>query len=305
MPIATHACSAGLQACLRVAICFALPILILAEHDAPLLAALSLRQVIERAGAYAASYGSELESVVADEDFLQELVSRPAGAVLQQRRLQSEIAFVELADTNEWLAFRNVLRVDGTAVRDSADQLERVFRDAPRTALAQARALTAESSRFNLGPVQRNFNVPTTVLQFILPRHQDRFRFRKAGEERIEGEREPAWIVEFREQRAGTFVRTPEGRAAPSEGRLWIMPEDGRVVRSHLAVKSEIQAQIDVAWTYEIKLKLWVPSEMRESYRGPWTTEAGNAAKETSFDVRGLATYSNYRRFQVDTRILR
>jgi hypothetical protein len=291
---------------IRHVICVASAVALL-EHDPPLLAALSLRQVVERAGAYAASYGTELASVIADEEFLQELVSRPGGTVLQQRRLQSEIAFVELEETREWLAFRSVLRVDGVPVEDAAGRLERVFRDTPRTALAQARTITAESSRFNLGPVQRNFNVPTTVLQFILPQHQERFRFRKIAEERVDGERDAAWVVEFREQKRGTFVRTPQGRAAPSEGRLWIMPEDGRIIRSRLVVSADadVQAQLDVEWSYDGKLKLWVPAEMRETYRGPWTTAVENGARETAFDVRGVAKYSNYRRFQVDTRILR
>ena len=91
--------------------------------------------------------------------------------------------------------------------------LERIFRDTPGSALAQVRAIAAESARHNIGPVQRNFNVPTTVLQFILPQHQERFRFRKVAEERSGAE--PVWVIDFREQRRSTFIRTPEGRDAP------------------------------------------------------------------------------------------
>jgi hypothetical protein len=280
-------------------------IAVAADGTAATSAAASLRQVLERAGSYSVSYGAALASVVADEDFLQELALRRDGTVLQRRRLESEIAFVKLAGTIEWLAFRSVLRVDGVAVTESGGQLERVFRETPRSALAQATAIASESARHNLGPVQRNFNVPTTVLQFILPQHQDRFRFRKVAEERVDGEREPIWVVDFREQRRATFIRTPQGRDAPVEGRLWIAPEDGRIVRTRLAVDAGVQAEIDVAWQHDGRLALWVPVEMREAYRGPWMAVTSTSARQEGYDVRGVAKYSNYRRFEVDSRIVR
>jgi len=259
----------------------------------------SLRDVLVRTAGYSATCGDALSNILADEEFDQELVLRRDGAVVERRRLESEIAFVHLSNL-EWLAFRSVLRVDGEPVANAAAGLERMFRDRPASALAQARAITAESSRHNLGPVQRNFNVPTTVLQFMLRQHQDRFRFRKAGEERI-GE-ETVWVVEFREQDRGTFIRTPEGRNAPAQGRIWVHPDDGRIVRSRLVVKADVEAQIDVEWRHDARLAMWVPSEMNESYRGPWSR---NSAKEDIYDVRGRARYSNYRRFEVDTRIVR
>jgi hypothetical protein len=267
--------------------------------------ALSLREVLSRAGAYSVSYGDALASVIADEEFIQQLVSRRDQAVLEQRRLQSEIAFVKLADTIEWLAFRSVLRVDGAAVRGAAGQLERVFRETPRSALAQARAIADESARYNLGLVHRNFNVPTTVLQFILPQYQDRFRYRKVAQERAAGEAEPIWIVEFREQPRGTFIRTPDGRSAPAEGRLWISPADGRVVRSRMAVTADVKAEIEVEWRHDARLALWVPSEMREAYSGREMSMPRDGRADEPYQVRGVATYSNYRRFEVDSRIVR
>lgn len=252
----------------------------------------SLKTVLARTADYCVSHGAELSRVIADEHFEQELVSRSDGTVANKRRLDSEIAFVTLAGTDEWLAFRSVLRVDGAIVPDAAGRLERAFRDTPRSALAQASAITRESARFNLGPVERTFNVPTTVLHFLLPSHQERFRFRKVAEERLGGEL--VWVVEFRERERGTLIRTPDGRSLPARGRIWVAPEVGRVIRSHLAVNAEVEARVDVVWRPEPRLTLWVPAEMRESYR---TRDA--------YDVRGLATYANYRRFEVDSRIVR
>jgi hypothetical protein len=265
-------------------------------------AAPTLKEVLARAGQYAIDYGGALASVIADERFEQELVRRD-GAVIGRRALESEIAFVKLAGTIEWLAFRNVLRVDGSDLPSAGGRLERLLREAPPSALGQARAIAAEGARHHLGPVHRNFNVPTTVLQFLLPRHQDRFRFRKAGDDRSGGE--AVWIVEFRERDRATFIRTPEGRDAPSHGRLLIAPDDGRVVGSRLIVDAPIQAELEVTWQRDQRLGLWVPATMREQYRGRELVQRDANGKDQLFDVRGAATYSNYRRFEVDFRIVR
>ena len=262
--------------------------------------AATLRQVLARAAAYSAAYGAALASVVADETFVQELVRTRDGDVLRSRRLDSEIAFVHLAGTTEWLAFRSVQRVDGASV-ESSGQLERIFREAPDSALRQARAITAASARYHLGPVERNFNVPTTVLQFLLRQHQERFRFSRRGEEWLGDER--FWVVDFRERGRATFIRTPEGRPAAAEGTLWLAPDDGRLVRSRLVVKGEVEARIDVTWRPDERLQLWVPEEMREEYRGPWPAAGDRRATGERYDIRGVARYSKFRRFEVEYRI--
>ena len=70
-------------------------------------------------------------------------------------------------------------------------------------------------------------------------------------------------------------------------------------------MKSEVEASVEVTWQPDARLMLWVPTEMRELYRGPWLRKTDGSAKPEAYDVRGLATYSNYRRFEVDSRIVR
>ena len=270
--------------------------------ERPSARAVSLREVLNRAAEYSAACGDALASVIADEVFEQRLIRSLEATVVERRLLESEIAFVKLADGLDWLAFRNVLRVDGTKVADAAGRLERVFRTTSPSALAQARSIAAESARYNLGPVQRTFNLPTTALQFLLEQHQHRFRFEKRAEERLGGE--TTWVVDFREQTRATFIRTPEGRDAPSHGRFWIVPEEGRVVRSRLLVTAQIRAEIDVQWRHDGRLGIWVPAEMSERYQGSWATIPTSSRKE-AYDMHGLAAYSNYRRFEVDSRIIR
>src|SRR5687768_14705747 len=153
-----------------LALCFAAAV---TAHLAAAPEAPSLKQVLARAGDYSVSYGAALASVIADESFTQEIVLRGNETTHERRLLESEIAFVKLAGAIEWLAFRSALRVDGSSVGDGTGRLDRLLRDAPQSALSQAREITAESARHHLGPVLRNFNVPTTGLQFILPPPQD------------------------------------------------------------------------------------------------------------------------------------
>lgn len=260
---------------------------------------------MRRARDYAVDYGEALATVIAEEEYTQQLVATKGGAELQRRVLRSEIAFVHLAASDEWQAFRNVVSVDGEPVAGAAGRLERVFASAPRSVLAQARVLAEESARYNLGPLHRNFNVSTMPLQFLHASRRDTIRFDKRGEEAVGADR--AWIVRFREDRHGTLIRSTDGRAVPVEGLFWIVPDDGRVIRASFFAKDFLpadpgprtsRADLDVTWRQDEKLKLWVPAAMRERYSGPWSENA------TRYDITGTAVYSNYRRFDVDVRLI-
>jgi len=266
----------------------------------------SLDNVLDRASAYVLQYGESLSTVLAAESYTQRLVWRRTGESLLERRLQSEIAFIRLVDSTEWLAFRNVLAVNDTEILESARRLERLFQGPPQSLLEQARSIAGESARYNLGPITRQINVPTTALHFIHPRHRPDCRFAKEGEEVLDGER--VWAVRFKERDRGGLISRGDGRNLPAEGRLWIVPSDGRVVRSELMVKDFVRgrgdskAVIEVRWRRDAALDLWVPAEMRERYEGPWTAMSAPKRIER-YDIDGVATYSDYRRFTVDIRI--
>jgi hypothetical protein len=265
----------------------------------------SLDTVLARAGEYAVEYGLALTSVLAEEAYTQRLVWRKTKTVLSDRQLRSEIAFVRLTDSTEWLAFRNVLSVDGAPIPESDGRLERLFRGSSRSLLGQARLIAGDSARFNLGPITREINVPTMALHFIQPRHRPNCRFDKESEQDMDGER--VWTVRFKERDRGALISRADGRNLPAEGRLWIVPSDGRIVRSELVVRdfvrgADSKAHIRVEWRRDAALDLWVPAKMREDYIGPWTARSQASLLER-YDIDGVATYSNYRRFTVDVRI--
>jgi hypothetical protein len=267
----------------------------------------SLDRVLARASDYVVDYGHELASVLAEERYAQRLVLRSSSTMLQSRQLQSEIAFVRLPDSTEWLSFRNVTAVDGVPVPEADGRLARVFQESSNTLLARAHAIAGESARYNLGPITREINVPTTALHVLHPAHKAGCRFDKEGEEAVAGER--AWVVRFRERDRGGLITRGDGRHLPAEGRLWLVPGDGRVLKSELVVKNFVRerggdskATIRVSWRRDAGLDLWVPDEMAEVYEGPWRTMTKPGGSER-YDIEGTATYSNYRRFTVDVRI--
>lgn len=271
----------------------------------------SLDEVLRRAGRYSVAYGESLSSVLAEETYTQRLVWRRGKdvtdpqSIRMERRLRSEIAFVPLVESTEWLAFRNVLAVDGIAVPAADGRLERLFRGPSRSLLEQARLIASDSARYNIGPVTRDVNTPTTALHFVHPVHQPNCRFNKEGVEELAGKQ--VWVVRFRERGRGGLISGSDGTNLPAEGRLWIVPADGRVVRSELVVKNFVRdrnstATIDVVWRREAHLDMWVPAEMREHYEGPWFAMWASVLR-LRYDIDGVATYSNYRRFTADFRI--
>jgi hypothetical protein len=267
---------------------------------------LSLDDVLVRAGEYAIDYGQALTSVLADEHYTQRLVWRRGGDELQARRLRSEIAFIRLADSTEWLTFRNVLAVDEVPIAQAAGRLGRLFQASPRSLPEQARLIAGESARYNLGPFTREINLPTTALHFVHPTHRGNCRFDKEREELVAGEQ--TWVVGFKERDRGSLIRRGDGRNLPAEGRLWIVPTTGRIVRSERVVKDFVRdaggsrAEIYVTWRRDEALDLFVPIEMRERYEGPWTAMRAPKQRER-YDIDGVASYSNYRRFTADFKI--
>ena len=80
----------------------------------------------------------------------------------------SEFAIVKAAGRVGWSGFRDVVEVDGKPVSDRRDRLLSLL-TGPAGGEAELRRIADESARYNVGPVIRNFNVPTTALFFFHP----------------------------------------------------------------------------------------------------------------------------------------
>lgn len=249
--------------------------------------------LMTRVSAYVREFHRTFGSVVAEERYEQTVRRSLAanGATIRgdpgpaSTTLVSDFLLVQVPGEG-WLPFRDVFERDGQQVRDREERLAKIFLSGSRTSFDQARAVMNESARYNIGNVQRNINVPTLVLTFLTEAERDRFSF-KTGKMDEDGA-----IVEFRETKRPTFVRTTNDRDLPVNGRLWVDEQTGVIRRTELhAVDTNVEAHITVTYQQDAGLGMWVPARMEERYRrGRDTTE-----------VRGIATYSRFRRFQVST----
>jgi hypothetical protein len=257
----------------------------------------NLKDVLRRMGAYVESYGEKASIVVGTERYTQD--TRGSGDLSAATRLLvSDFAIVRADAMSGWLGFRDVLDVDGKPVADHEERLAHVLM-ASQGRYDEARRLSDESARFNIGSIQRNFNEPVAVLFYFSPKNQDRFKFsaRAVGDD---GVRE----IGFEEDGRATIIRTPDGQPVPSTGSVWVRPADGTIVRTLLKVPvipmrdargQRGSGQVDVTYRRVEALDMWLP----------WTmTEAFETTKGTTWErINGRAVYSNYRQFQTAVRI--
>jgi len=182
------------------------------------------------------------------------------GTSTEARVLVSEFALVRVRDADRtlWLAFRDVVEVDGRAVRDRQERLQRLFRAPPADALAQARAIAFESARYNIGDVMRTVNVPTLALEFLEPAAQKRSRFRKVREELVDGVR--AWVVSFEERARPAIIRTARGKDVKTKGLAWIDPDAGRILRIEIdpQLQRGLTARITTTYAPDARLGLGI-----------------------------------------------
>lgn len=264
---------------------------------APARPSLSLKEVMQRVERYVAAYGEQASIVVCTERYDQ--TSEGSGmSVGGTRALVSDFAIVYAGVLRGWLGFRDVLEVDGQRVSDRQDRLTRVLMGSEGR-LDEARRVSDESARYNIGAIQRNFNVPTAALFFFTPENHDRFKF-TARTVAADG----TWEIAFKETDRPTLIRTPDGNPVPSSGTIWVEPQTGTIVRTRLQVDTLAgrgshaqhgQGHVDVVYRRVDELNMWLPASMDEQFevsRGP------------IFDrVVGHAEYSNYRRFTTSGRI--
>jgi len=272
-------------------------------------AAQTVDVVLARAAAYVAAYEHDLGSVIAEERYRQD-VSFPAaadpvglrlrslGSSIRLRTLRSEFLLLRASGPHEhWLGFRDILTVDGRPTPDRARLQERLARD-PDVGDEEFRRLVNESARYNIGGVTRNVNVPTFALLVVQAAVQRRFSFEKREERRLEGTQ--TWALAFAEQAGSTLIRGSKAADLPAMGTIWLDPASGRVIQTELITDEpleHVRTQITVKYRPNGKLGIWVPIEMTERY---------HVGRPNSFDEQNIhcvATYSNFRRFEVDVKL--
>ena len=268
-------------------------------------AAASLRQgqppstILDKATTYVSAYVKALSSVVSEERYeqrVQRVVTRgftrgaaaPPEKDILHRTLVSDYLLVQIPGSSEWMPFRDVYSVDGVPVRDRNDRLLKIFLEPGASTVARALQIREESSRYNLGSVTRDINVPTFALQILAADLRGRFAFKETEPERV-GNLD-AVVIEYSERAVPTIVLGQGDENVPASGRFWILPDTGAVVRSVMETRPpNMRTRIEVTYKYEPDLGIFVPGEMNERH---------DLLEEM---VEARSTYSNFRRFRVDT----
>jgi len=264
----------------------------------------SLATVLARAGTYVADFHRQLSTIVGEERYVQDWKAiqsgrRPTSSALQHRELVSDVVLVKPPGAAAWMTFRDVFEVDGNMVRDRDDRLAHLVRSGGSPSTDDAvRTILDESSRYNIGDIERNLNTPVYTLLFLEAANQPRFKWTRTTDRSLatvpsESETPGAfrvtteiWVVAYDETQPGTMTRTTDHKDFPARGRFWIDPATGRVLMSELLMQNrQIKATIDVSFQSEPLLGLLVPIEMRERYEGRLNGSL----------IEGHATYGRFR----------
>ncbi len=270
-----------------------------------------LEAILERAADYGARFFTDVSAAAAEEEYVQTAFTDGVPGVAVQgntrrRVMHSDYLLLRLPDTGQMMTLRDVFEVDGKPVRDHQDRLPRLFVEKGVAGVADALRLNEESSRYNIGPIDRTVNMPTLALQFLDRRYLARFKFKKGKQETVGGVR--VWRIDYSEKARPTLIRRRGGEDVPAEGAFWIDPATGCVVRTRMRVelprdpvtmqgpevvglaredtpgREALDAEIVVSYRANEAVGAWVPVEVKEIYLyGPRR-------------VNTTATFSGFRR---------
>jgi hypothetical protein len=252
----------------------------------------SARTLLALASRYVATFVDRFSNVVADEHYVQDWKTN-TGVPLMHRETTADFLLTRVSDSNTWLAFRDVLTDNGAPVRDHDDRLTKLFLQPGASSvqtLDQAKAIAAESARYNIGNLQRTVNHPLFVLIFLQPANQSHFAFTVDKRDKNIGEN--VWILEYKETGRPTLIRGTKDKDAPARGRIWIDAVTGRIVRTVLQVEDNLQStEITANFLNDDRFQIDVPVDMEEQY----------AIKAGAGKVNARATYEHFRHWEVKT----
>ena len=153
--------------------------------------------------------------------------------------------------------------------------------------MRRAREITSASAKFNLANIG-NINHPLLVLALMQLEHQARFRFTTGNIEKSMGP--DVRILQFREFVSPSLIKLDGNIDVFTNGLLWVEQATGRVLKTQLNIGRR-GAGVEIITTFRTdpEMKIEVPVNLKEWYPDRYG------------DIRGEATYSRFRRFQVTT----
>ncbi|HET9385466.1 MAG TPA: hypothetical protein VFO67_09980 [Gemmatimonadales bacterium] len=237
-----------------------------------------VQDLVSRAARYVEEYERQLSAVVSEERQTQRVIKRD-GTTGKKRELVSDLLMVKTGDYTQ--TFRDVIAVDGKPVRNRQERLQKLFLGEPHGRMKQAQAIAKESARYNIG-FERGLDTLMLPLIILHAKRATGFRFARTADG-----------LTFDEFRSPALLRSRirgDVRDMFLRGALTIEDDTGRLGGARLVAENpQFTVTVDVRYVEEAASGLLVPVELREDYRTP--------VEKDRLEV--LATYSNFRRFQV------
>ena len=267
--------------------------------DARAQQAFTVEQLLDRATIYVEDFVAKVSRVVAEEKYVQEfLLAGPEGSrgsflgspkVAERRTLMSDLLLVKVPGLDQWFVFRDVFEVDARSVRDRENRLAKLFLESRDTvtAIERAHEIGLASARFNIRPIG-TVDSPMLALGFLQRVYRSRFRFTLRGKDVSAGQ--DVWIVEFRETARPSIIRGTADRDIFAHGRYLIEASRGQVIQTEVTFNALGTAStVTTTFAPDERLGTLVPTEMR--FRRAVSNN----------EVKGVATYGRFRRFEVGT----
>jgi hypothetical protein len=224
-----------------------------------------------RTATYVSAFVRGLANVVGEEEFV---LKGP------DRRVTSDFGLVRHpAMAGDFLTFRDVVSVNGTAIPDRQGRLADLFEKPVGLVRDRVREITQAAEQHVPSILD-----PIFVLAFLQGDFQSRFELTvaEAGRDWPPAVRAVAFVEVARPTMLRAGLRGDLD--LPVRGTAWIEPDTGRVLQTELIVGTGRSAtRLVTRFTLDSRLQIMVPEQMR--------TE----------NPDGLATYRNFRRFSVET----
>ena len=239
-------------------------------------------ELLGKATLYVSQFVDQFSNVVAEETLVQETT-----VPRRKRTMKSDYLLVRYPGDVQWQSFRDVAEVDGKPVRDQQERLTKLFLEPSSSALRRARDLQDAGSRYNLLNIG-TLNNPLLVIAFLQEGYRERFRFNLAGLDKKLGP--TVRTMQFQEWKIPTLIKGNSNQDILSGGLVWIDEDTGRVVKTELKIgRGAAAITVTTLYKFDDELGINVPVEMRDWY------------PDGTGEIRGVATYGRFRRFQVKT----
>ena len=286
--------------CLALATCMAIAGPTATAHERSTQGDTSVSAVLSDARAYLPKYEQELTFLIAEEQYVQEIrYQTPVDRKMpQSRTTKSEIYFIFLPSSRDWMAIRDVHSVDGKTVTDKPN-VPAMLATIPA---AQVEAsLKAYNARYNIGRTIRNFNEPTLSLMVLEPQRASNVAFEMKGGAVSQGVQ--VATIAYREIGPETVLRDLSLKPVLSEGELLAEVGTGRIRRAQLkATLGSVRVELTTTYVQDATLHALVPAVFREQYEdGAYQPNSRNQPGNVPpyEQIVCEAKYSHFHRFEV------